>query len=155
MGTSTIYAFVEREAESGYIFAVFKVGRNQASEGSIGVGVAKNLVDAISVGVKHMRQAQLMSIRIPVFNNILNLDLLFNPGAHLIVRIGLHGESILATEIEGGRELSSAGSGRSLSGIPWKNKESLVEAFTQTLAVQAKTMMRLGWHSFTLGKWGV
>ena len=151
-GTSTICASVEIEEEGGDIFAVIKVGRNQASEGSFRVGVAKSLVDEISVGVHHRRQAQLMRIRISVCYNSLNLQLLFNPGAHLIVRNGLHSESILASEIEGGRELSGAGCGRSVSGIPWNKKASLIEAFKQTVPVQAKN--NRGAHSFTLRKWG-
>lgn len=70
--TSTRYALVEREAESADVFAVIKVGRNQASEGSLRVGVAKSLVDAFSVGVQYLRQMQLMAIHILAFNCILN-----------------------------------------------------------------------------------
>lgn len=70
-----------------------------------------------------MMMMTMMGIRIPAFNKTLNLQLLFNPGAYLIVRIGIDSESILLTEIEGGREVSGAGSGTgtgtgSLTGIP-------------------------------------
>lgn len=54
-GTSTTKALIEQEAESGDIFAVIKVGRNQASECSFGVGITKSLVDTISVGVQDLR----------------------------------------------------------------------------------------------------
>lgn len=95
-GTRSIDAPVEEQAEMGGVLAVAEVVGDQTS-GGVGLGVAKGLFHALSVGLKHLGQHQsLLLLFIFIFIFILLEDVNLRP--NLTVGIALDGEGVLAGE---------------------------------------------------------
>lgn len=93
-GTRSIDAPVEEQAEMGGVLAVAEVVGDQTS-GGVGLGVAKGLFHALSVGLKHLGQHQSLLLLF-IFIFILLEDV--NLGPNLTVGIALDGEGVLAGE---------------------------------------------------------
>lgn len=93
-GTRSIDAPVEEQAEMGGVLAVAEVVGDQTS-GGVGLGVAKGLFHALSVGLKHLGQHQSLLLLF-IFIFILLEDVNLRP--NLTVGIALDGEGVLAGE---------------------------------------------------------
>lgn len=119
--TRSIDVAVEHEAYLGGVFALVEVVRDQTGEG-VGLGLAKRLFHALSVGLKHLLQKKplplplMLRVRIQVPLHLIMvvvvLDLM-NPRPNLIVGLGLDGEPVLVGESGGGRGLRARSSLRS------------------------------------------
>lgn len=95
-GTRSIDAPVEKQAEMGGVLAVAEVVGDQTSEG-VGLGVAKGLFHALSVGLKHLGQHQsLLLLFVFFFIFILLEDVNLRP--NLVVGSALDSEGVLAGE---------------------------------------------------------
>lgn len=121
--TRSIDVAVEHEAYLGGVFALVEVVRDQTGEG-VGLGLAKCLFHALSVGLKHLLQKKplplplplvvVLFLRVPLhlIMVVVVMDLM-NPRPNLIVGLGLDGEPVLVGESGGGRGLRARSSLRS------------------------------------------
>lgn len=117
--TCSIDVAVEHEAYLGGVFALVEVVRDQTGEG-VGLGLAKRLFHALSVGLKHLLQKKPLPLVVVLFLRVpLHLIMvvvvmdLMNPRPNLIVGLGLDCEPVLVGEIGGGRGLRARSSLRS------------------------------------------
>lgn len=117
--TRSIDVAVEHEAYLGGVFALVEVVRDQTGEG-VGLGLAKRLFHALSVGLKHLLQKKPLPLVVVLFLRVpLHLIMvvvvmdLMNPRPNLIVGLGLDCEPVLVGEIGGGRGLRARSSLRS------------------------------------------
>lgn len=117
--TCSIDVAVEHEAYLGGVFALVEVVRDQTGEG-VGLGLAKRLFHALSVGLKHLLQKKPLPLVVVLFLRVpLHLIMvvvvmdLMNPRPNLIVGLGLDCEPVLVGESGGGRGLRARSSLRS------------------------------------------
>lgn len=117
--TRSIDVAVEHEAYLGGVFALVEVVRDQTGEG-VGLGLAKRLFHALSVGLKHLLQKKPLPLVVVLFLRVpLHLIMvvvvmdLMNPRPNLIVGLGLDCEPVLVGESGGGRGLRARSSLRS------------------------------------------
>lgn len=96
-GTCTIDAIEEEKTENSGFLAVFEISFDKKGEG-VGLGVAKGVFHAITVGVKHLFQSELV---VGVFLEICRGGKL-NSGPYLVVGVGLDSEGILTSKVNGG-----------------------------------------------------